>query len=144
MMPRILIFLIVLILFTHAAVLRAQTFTMVDVGFEVCHVPAAAWADIDNDGDLDAFFTGLNETSVAEAHLFRNDGNDIFVPLSVSINGVSSAACAFGDMDNDGLADLAVSGISGTTTTTIIYKNEGGGVFTDIGAGLVGLSDGSL
>ncbi len=143
-MHRILLFLIVLILFTHSAFLRAQTFTMVDVGFEVCHDPAAAWADIDNDGDLDAFFTGLNETGVAEAHLFRNDGNDVFVPLSVSISGVSSAACAFGDMDNDGLADLAVSGISGTTATTIIYRNEGGGVFTDIGAGLVGLSDGSL
>jgi len=143
-MHRILIFVIVLILFTHVTVLRAQTFTMVDVGFEVCNDPAAAWADIDNDGDLDAFFTGLNETSIAEAHLFRNDGNDVFVPLSVSINGVSSAACAFGDMNNDGLVDLAVSGFSGTTAITSIYKNEGGGVFTDIAAGIVGLSDGSL
>ncbi|NQT77705.1 MAG: VCBS repeat-containing protein [Bacteroidetes bacterium] len=143
-MQRILIFLIVLILFPQIAVLRAQTFTKINAGFEACFYPTAAWADIDNDGDLDVFFSGLDGADNPLAHLYSNDGGGIFTELSSAITGLSSSACAFGDMNNDGLADLAVSGHTGITSMCIIYRNDGGGTFTDISAGLAGFSEGSL
>lgn len=143
-MHRILIFLIVLILFTQVAILRAQTFTKIDAGFEVCLYPTAVWADIDNDGDLDVFFSGLDGAGNPLAHLYSNDGGGTFTELSSSITGVSSSACAFGDMNNDGLADLALSGHTGSASVCIIYRNDGGGAFTDISAGLTGFSEGSL
>ncbi len=144
MMLRFLLYFTFIVSFGGFYSLYAQNFSWVDPGFPVCHYPAAAWVDVDNDGDLDAFFTGLDETASPVANLFRNDGNGVFTPLSISVSGVYSASCAFGDINNDGLADLAVSGTNGTTATTIIYRNDGGGVFTDIGAGITGLYDGSL
>jgi hypothetical protein len=134
-------------LFVHLVVssqLLAQSFTVTDPGFGVCSNSAAAWADIDNDGDLDVFFTGLDENGAALAHLYRNDGGGIFTELTTAITGVYLADCEFGDMNNDGFADLAVSGYTGSQRLSVVYRNDGGGVFTDISAGLAGMSDGSL
>ncbi len=106
-------------------------------------LPAAEWADTDHDGDLDIFCSGFNDT-LAEACLYRNDGGGSFTAVSTGIGGTYFAACAFGDMNNDGLADLALSGYSGSTKLSSIYRNNGGNSFTDIGAGLTGLDHGSV
>ena len=49
---------------------------------------------------------------------------------------------AWGDYDQDGKPDLLLIGsTSGSSNTPIakIYRNNGGGSFTDIGAGLPGV-----
>jgi len=58
--------------------------------------------------------------------------------------GTSGSALAWEDYDNDGDLDLAISGYVSGGCISSIYRNDGGGVFADIGAGLPGTSCGAL
>ncbi len=76
---------------------------------------AAAFADIDNDGDSDLYVTTVRFGN----RMFENDGQGRFKDISIAsgtnYNGHSSAATFF-DFDNDGNLDLFVNNI-GTYTT---------------------------
>ena len=69
---------------------------------------AAAFSDIDNDGDLDLFVTSEEGSN----RLFENDGTGHFSDITTS-SGLSSAGggmCAsFADVNNDGYPDLCVT-----------------------------------
>src|SRR5579862_4221159 len=67
-----------------------------------------------------------------------------FTPLSVSIPPLRYPSVAWGDFDNDGDLDLLVSGDTGAGLVTRIYRNDGGGNFVDIQAGLPGVSGGAV
>ncbi|MEN8225321.1 MAG: VCBS repeat-containing protein, partial [Bacteroidota bacterium] len=144
MTQRIFILFAGFIISTLPLTLGAQSFSLADPGFNKCQNPAASWVDLDNDGDLDIFISGVDESNLPNYHIYRNDGGGSFVEFYPAITGVTYAACAFGDLNNDGLADLALSGYDGSNDICKIYRNEGGFVFTDISAGIIGLSDGSL
>jgi len=77
-------------------------------------------ADYDNDGAIDVY--------IADNGLFHNDGYGRFtlVTNSLPTNGLSAA---WGDYDNDGLPDVALS----FETEIRIYHNDGCGHFTDTG-----------
>lgn len=76
---------------------------------------AAAFADIDNDGDQDLFVTTVRGGNV----LFENDGHGHFKDISheagVDLVAHSSGAFFF-DYDNDGLLDLLVCNVGKYTT----------------------------
>lgn len=58
---------------------------------------------------------------------------------------VGSSAFVWADFNNDGLLDLALSGISNTNTNTSgIYINQGDDTFLSLGAGLIPVSDGAM
>ncbi|HEY6225557.1 MAG TPA: VCBS repeat-containing protein, partial [Verrucomicrobiae bacterium] len=83
---------------------------------------AAAFADIDNDGDPDLFVTTVRGGNA----LFENDGHgkfhDITQEAGVGYVGHSSGIVFF-DFDNDGLLDLYVCNVGRYTTET---KGTGG------------------
>ncbi|ETR72119.1 MAG: hypothetical protein OMM_07702 [Candidatus Magnetoglobus multicellularis str. Araruama] len=101
------------------------TFTNLNIamiGLDNCD---AAWADYDNDGDLDLFVTGLPENYVNTnpmAFLYRNDSGN-FVKLNYSHMAVKEGSIAFGDFDNDGDLDLFVAGMSRSGLKAHIYEN---------------------
>ncbi len=69
---------------------------------------AAAFTDVDNDGDLDLFVTSENGTN----RLFENDGSGHFrdITSTSGLSSINGGMCAsFADVNNDGLADLCVS-----------------------------------
>lgn len=109
-----------------------------DVTFECgiggSHHPTqtAAWADIDNDGDLDLFVG--NETDPSQ--LFENDGHghfrDIATEAGVTNDGYTKGA-AFGDFNADRYPDLYVSNQGGENR---LYRNNKNGTFTDVAAQL--------
>jgi hypothetical protein len=76
---------------------------------------AAAFADIDNDGDQDLFVTTVRDGNT----LFENDGHGHFKDISreagVDLVAHSSGAFFF-DYDNDGLVDLLVCNVGKYTT----------------------------
>ena len=92
-----------------------------------------AFADYDDDGDLDVFVANDKARSL----LFRNDGKGAFtergIPAGVAYNGdgrmLSCMGVDFRDIDNDGRPDLFITAL--TNETFPYYHNEGGGIFDD-------------
>ena len=105
-----------------------------DVTFEAglgeAHYPTqtAAWADYDNDGDLDLYVG--NE--VFPCRLFRNKGDGFFTDVA-EFAGVTNddvaKAVVWGDYDGDRYPDLYVSNFGGPNR---LYHNNGDGTFTDV------------
>jgi hypothetical protein len=94
----------------------------------------AVWSDLDNDGDPDLYVA----TDSTPNLLYRNDGKGRFAEIGTisgaAFNeegrGQASMGVAAGDIDNDGLVDLAVTNFSHDYST--LYHNEGGLFFADI------------
>lgn len=100
------------------------------VGLAEQHFPtqAAAWADYDNDGDLDLFVGNEHFPS----QLFRNEGDGSFVDTAIEAgvtNDDFAKAAVWGDFDNDGFPDLYVSNFGGLNR---LYRNNGDGTFEDV------------
>ena len=103
-------------------------------------------ADIDNDGDLDAFI--CHDTN--QNHPYRNDGTGFLTldqtlletPADLPGNYVST----FVDYDNDGDTDLHISKCvqsapaGDIARTNLMYNNDGQGEFTEVAA-QIGLDD---
>ena len=88
-----------------------------------------AFADIDNDGDLDAFIGQYGGTvkflsnggTATQPSFVEADGSTIINPLlSVAVNGY--AAPAFVDIDDDGDLDVFVGALDGSVN---FYQNQG-------------------
>ncbi len=105
-----------------------------------------AFGDFDNDGDLDLLLTGYGHYSTI-SRLYRNDlfdGTINFVETNVSLIDVNSSAVAWGDYNNDGYLDIALSGVSHGNPITKIYRNNSGNSFTPINAALKPMSTSAL
>ena len=101
---------------------------------------SAAWADYDNDGDLDLFSCSESMPEAPEvgaaiifpSRLFRNEGDRTFTDVASAAGVANLRYCkgsAWGDYDNDGDPDLYVSNYAGENR---LYRNDGDGAFTDV------------
>ena len=109
------------------------------------------FGDLDNDGDPDLLIT----TEFGSPILFANQGDGTFEDVSATAGfdpgGRSASSCAMGDVDNDGLLDVALGrafnldtldGIFpffpfdpfGRNFHNELYLNQGGGSFLDVSA----------
>lgn len=95
----------------------------------------AAWADYDNDGDLDCSITTYGYSH--RDRLMRNDGGGIFVDVAVALGVNDPTGWGYQpgwfDYDNDGDVDLyyANDNFFGGTANKL-YRNNGNGTFTDV------------
>ncbi|MGK0185304.1 MAG: hypothetical protein ACI9R3_001080 [Verrucomicrobiales bacterium] len=121
---------------------------MVGMGEEHYPSQTAAWADYDNDGDVDLFVGnehtegdleldgGIEGTDkmVAPCQLFRNNGDGTFTDVAEEA-GVTNLrftkGSSWGDIDGDRFPDLIVSNLSGENR---LYHNQKDGSFFDISA----------
>ena len=85
-----------------------------------------SWADYDNDGDIDLFFTG------SKSFLFKNEGGTFTKITSGAIGDSSSNrgwTSAWGDYDNDGNVDLLIvhprGFIPGAFIPNLLFHNDG-------------------
>jgi len=123
-------------------------FTDINAGIAGVDNSCLAWGDYDNDGDLDLAVCGYRSGVGQAASIYRND-DGTFTDINAGIAGLSSGNVAWGDYDNDGDLDLAICGerhdssTGGWVPESHIYRNDGG-AFTDINAGVPGVSNGSL
>ncbi|WP_020528639.1 FG-GAP-like repeat-containing protein [Flexithrix dorotheae] len=108
------------------------------------------WGDIDNDGDLDVFYSGFLIDSVNSdliATVYLNEGNFQFSKLENNVfTGVDFSNAKWVDLNNDGKNDLIYSGIvrypqpNGTTIIQDIVKvyiNNGNLTFTELSNDLI-------
>jgi len=118
-------------------------FTAVNPGLPGVHNGAATWGDYDRDGDLDILLTGHdNENNERISQIWRND-RGIFTSVNAGLIPVAYSCAAWGDYDRDGDPDILLIGHDGADRIAMIYRNDGAGKFTDIGADLTGMSSGS-
>ncbi|HEY5911415.1 MAG TPA: FG-GAP-like repeat-containing protein, partial [Verrucomicrobiae bacterium] len=100
---------------------------------------SAAWGDYNNDGRLDLLL-------VSQAGLYhwgsenfcgiaRNDSG-VFTNTSALFPALGQAAAAWSDYDNDGFLDLVVAGVTDSSSTNLLFHNNGDGAFTPVDAGL--------
>ncbi|MBI3297578.1 MAG: VCBS repeat-containing protein [Elusimicrobia bacterium] len=86
-----------------------------------------AWADYDNDGDLDAL---IANAAGADEVLLRNDGGGVLTKVTLTGTGGDSTGVAWGDFDNDGDLDAIIANASGQDE--VLLRNDGGGTFTKV------------
>lgn len=90
------------------------------------------WGDYEHDGDLDVLYAGLRQSGSSVArftNLLRQEGGNFFLdgPTCTTLPGTQYGAAAFADYNNDGLLDLALTGVtSAGPRLASIYRNPGG------------------
>lgn len=93
----------------------------------------AAFADYDNDGDLDLYVGNeCDPSNSPPCELFQNDGHGHFTNVAVKAgvtNDRYTKAVAWGDYDGDRFPDLYVSNMAGPNR---LYHNNKDGTFTDV------------
>lgn len=96
------------------------------------------WADYDGDGDLDLLVCGVTASAGSPPFfttLYRNDRTN-FISIAHPFPNAYLASLDWGDYDSDGDEDLFIAGAGNGE----IFRNNGGGTFTNIQAGLPGFS----
>ena len=87
-----------------------------------------SWVDYDQDGYLDLFVSNFG---TPRNFLYHNNGDGTFArvdsaPITTDI--MNAEGCVWADFDKDGDLDLFVS--VGLGANDVLYRNDGGGVFT--------------
>ena len=93
-----------------------------DFNIQATHIGELAWADYDNDGDLDLTTTGGGGSA---ACFYENkNGDSLILQSPNNIPYVYSSSIDWGDYDNDGDLDCFISGYENGYHTKL-FKNNG-------------------
>ena len=94
----------------------------------------AAWFDYDRDGDLDLYMTNR----VGANHLWRNDGNGVFVDVAAAVGAADAShdgsGVAVADYDNDGDLDVYLANSDGDVLLKNQLTETGTATFIDVTA----------
>jgi hypothetical protein len=99
-----------------------------------------AWADYDNDGDLDLVISGrlTSPPGGATTKLYDNQSGT-FVASAAALSPSFVCSIGWGDYDNDGWSDLLIAGGTGSFPNFSLYHNTHPG-FTVVSTGLPGVA----
>jgi hypothetical protein len=93
---------------------------------------SVAWGDYDNDGYIDLLVTGYTNSFSPFSKIYRNNGNNSFTAQNnISLTAVYDGSVAWEDYNNDGYLDILLTGYTGSTNISKVYKNNGNNTFTE-------------
>jgi hypothetical protein len=113
-------------------------FTASDQAFENSKCGEVGLADLDNDGDLDAYIAYYNYSGGEPDEVWFNDGTGHFTDSGQRL-GHRNGGVALADLDNDGDIDAFICNHvfdDGTNGGLKIWLNDSNGYFTDSGQDL--------
>jgi hypothetical protein len=91
---------------------------------------SVVWADLDNDGYLDLFITGVGLNKISR--VYKNNGNNTFTNLTqIVLDGVENGAIDLADYDHDGYLDILLTGLADSGPISKIYRNNGNNTFSE-------------
>jgi len=109
---------------------------------DLMHVWSGAWADYDNDGNVDLIAGNIDGGTLAQ-RLYRNNGDGGFtavVDLGLRSDTMAASCPWWIDCDSDGFLDLFVA--KGTHSTAVandcLFRNNGDGTFKKMTTAEVG------
>lgn len=123
------------LLFITSLTAYSQPFTYVNSVLPGLARGAAAFADFDNDGDLDLVIIGQDHNSKAFGQVFMNVNGE-FTAIASGITGLYNSALSVADYDHDDLMDIIMTGQDLGGNATRLYRNVGGGQFQLIETGI--------
>jgi FG-GAP-like repeat len=130
-------------LFMLALSAGAQQFTAINPSLPALPRPSVTWADYDGDGDLDLLIAGEGGQHTVITKLYNNNAG-VFTDSGIILNPLQVAGAAWGDFDNDGDLDLAMTGqTAGGSNAMYVYRNDGGN-FTSLPGSFLGVAGGGL
>ncbi|MFC1501678.1 FG-GAP-like repeat-containing protein, partial [Elusimicrobiota bacterium] len=106
------------------------TFNDINAPLEGCQGGSVSWGDYDTDGDLDLVVCGRTDLLTGKITRMYRNNTGLFEDAGLLIETLSDGAVVFGDYDNDGALDFALSGnrvtgVLSSETVTRIYRNIG-------------------
>jgi len=105
---------------------RLTSFSALAGGLPGNFLGNCGWVDYDNDGDLDVFITGENESGYAATELFRNN-ETTFDSVANTLPDLRDSFGIWDDVDNDEDMDLFISGYNQNMQQVYgIYLNTNG------------------
>ena len=95
-----------------------------DKGFSI----GTAWADVDNDGDLDLYVANAFSPAETNNFLYLNNGDGTFSKDTsvISTEKGWSYGASFGDFNRDGYLDLAAAKCFNANENNALFLNKGG------------------
>ena len=130
------VYILFLLLFSGISASLAQPFVAVPAGLPPIGRSAVAFADFDNDHDLDLVMTGLDGTSNPLGKVFINE-DGIYTEVISGISGQYNCALAVCDFDQDGFVDIVMTGQDFNGFATRLYRNMGEANFEMVDAGFI-------
>ncbi len=91
-----------------------------------------ATTDIDNDGDQDVIFSGINVEHGPTVKLYTNQEGQFSLDSDSRFEGVFSSSILFSDVDSDGDQDLIISGLKKDTVPSVKLYDNFEGSFLEI------------
>jgi len=119
------------------------SFVELAAGLTGVYTSSATWGDYDNDGDLDILLAGASNTATPYTPISKiyKNSNGVFSD-AVTLTGVRQCSAAWGDYDNDGDLDIALTGATTDASPFGIvfklYRNDSG-TMTDTSSTITGV-----
>lgn len=135
---------IIFILCLFSSVAIAQNFERIDINFSGLSNGRATLVDINSNGKLDVFFTGLDNFNIPKTLIYLNNGDETFTLFNSNIPDFAAASVAWGDYNGNGKLDLLIAGLTSEGLRTMIYQNNMPLGFIPINAGLVTVHSGTV
>ncbi|MBK8553402.1 MAG: VCBS repeat-containing protein [Ignavibacteria bacterium] len=89
----------------------SQQFEKTNINIEALSHGKVNWIDLNNDGKLDVFISGNEDSGISRTLIYLNQGNENFVLINHGIPDFSNAKISWEDYDKDNDIDLLISGV---------------------------------